>query len=786
MAVIMGVLAPVRTFAADGKYVSDVMVYQAGSFEEAKAGLEGLGYEIVKDGNLNATLSTGVYLGYKTTDDPSEAVTDIAAMNMTGNYSYSDYEELMKKHRNRIMNTIRGFETALAEFQTNFTNGRPEAQMAYDSLNLFRDDDSGALMGDLLLDYDFSQAAQEQLTDKFMQASSDIVMSIMQNVAMASDPSENSMLERLSASGPGGVTERYMSVYISTAKAQEALEADLGAAEAVLRIWWDTFYHYLLRVEADDFVMNPDGLMEVRPDALSIESAVHPERIEGLEAEDKEYLTSLSKLTTDSLKDKAMQDVTLYMMLAELPYGEGSMLDLFKRPLAEVSQDDLYSVVDAMSKGQRGQLEILGLRAILLGAGIELDKNAAESQQAVDENAAEKQNIEPVSIYQGVDRSVFTEGVALTGSAVQHEQQSGDNWISELTGIDMTDQEYQAAMGIVISSVAAVGTLAAGITASYVEGKLIARAQAAQSVARQARIAAEKEAWETVKNNYYAAQKAYHDAASNAKKTKDLEISIINRLNTTDKAKAEMIRRAENSAEEYIRSQEEAFQNAMNELKNAASPNAAAGSGRAAEEAIGETGIRAAKITKCVSFVLFAIAMIVDIYFIYEFFSAEGPEEESIPHHMLAAINTEYGEDYVYYAAVRDQNGNAADVNNHEADPSIGWLVLYATHEKTAGKPVLVSNLRVLTGSHDVPEDSAFVHLFDQTGAINLTDSSYTGANDGVNGTYLLFSRDMNAFAGSAFSVGLAAVCAAGGLILGFAGGCATAVNRKKKKAAAA
>ena len=777
LVIVMGILSPASVIAAGPKYIADVMVYVADSFEKAKTGLADLGYEIVKDSNLNATLSTGVYLGYKTTDDPNEAITDIAAMNMTGNYSYSDYKELMKKYRNQVENTIRGFETALAEFQTNFTNGTPEAQMAYDSINLYRDDDSGKLMGDYLLDYDFSQKAQEQLTDTIMQANSDIVMAIMQNVSMASDAEDTSMLERLAASDPDTILDDYLGVYLTPAKAQHALEKDLGATEKALRLWWDIFYDYLVKVETDDFTINADGIPEVKDGVLSITSSVQVDKLPGLTAEQTEYMSSMTNLTSAGLKEKTIQDITLYMLLAELTCKSGSMLDFFKRPLSEVSQNELYAVADAMSKGQRGQLEILGLRAILLNAGIELDENSAEAQEAVADNTEEKENIEPISIFEGVDRSVFTDGTALTGSAVRHEQQTGENWITKLTGIQMSEQQYDLSMGILFSTITAVGTAAAGITAAYMEGKLVEKAAAAA----KASSAAENAAWNATKARWEEALKLYKEAPIAAAKFKETEIQIIKRFNFTEEIKSEMIRNAENAAEELIAERTANYNNMLNELRDVTSPSAAAANGKGATEAVSKTSINAAKITKCVSFILFAIALIVDVVFIYELLNTDAPAEEKIPHHLLAAVDTEYGEDYVYYATVKNQNGEPADVNNHEGDKSIGWLVLYQTKERSAGKPILVKDLRVQKGSSNVDEDGAFVHLFDQLGALNLTDPRFTGRNDNVKGTYILFSRDANAFAGSAISGGIAALCTASGLIVGLAGG--FLITGRKKKA---
>lgn len=763
MAAVMAVLTPVRTFAADGKYVSDVMVYQAGSFEEAKAGLSSLGYEIV-EGNLNETLSTGLYLGYKTTADPNEALTDIAAMNMNGNYSYSDYDELMKKHRNKVIETVKNFEQAIAEFQTNFANGKAEAQMAYDSLNLFRDDDSGALMGDYLLDFDFSSAMEEQFVNMLLQANSDIVLTMMQNVAMASDAEEGSMLERFAKSSPADVLDRYMSMgaYLSVAQAQQAMEADLSGTVGQIRLWWDDLYVYLNEVAQKRFIRNEDGSYTQREDAFAVSAGVNTDAVPGLSADEINYIEDVTTLTEMVQLDRAYEDVAFFTLLSGLKFKDESttLLDFFMRPASEVSDEELYPVADAMSRGQRAQLEFLGLHTILLGAGIDLEEGAAESEEAIEQTEADKAEQEVISIYLDVDRSVFEDGVALTGSAVQHEQQSGKSAFASLMGLEMT--KAQMGLGILYSSVAAVGTMAAGIVATVVQYKRMNAIEPSFSYTWNL------ERLNAAKDDLKQAREALKQAKLELK-----QLSEFADVEPFDRMSAEsMVLVRESSVETRTQVLEEVTQ----EFEEWAEPYNAQ---RA------EAGATAGTV-KCISFIMFAIALLLDIYFVVMYCTMDEPAEEKIPHHLLAAINTEYGEDYVYYAAVKDQNGAAADINNHEGDKSIGWLVLYKTQERNAGNPILASDLRVQTGSHDVKEGSAYIHLFDQAGAVSLSDPNYTGKSDSAGGVYVLFERDANAFAGSAITGGILAITAAGGLILGLGGGYLLGNSRKKKKVQAA
>lgn len=86
-------LVPLNTAAAanDGNYVSEVYVAYGKNADEAKKVLNENGYTPV-EGNLNDGGTTYAMLGYKTTNDIRESVTDIAVMNMDGDFSTTEYQ----------------------------------------------------------------------------------------------------------------------------------------------------------------------------------------------------------------------------------------------------------------------------------------------------------------------------------------------------------------------------------------------------------------------------------------------------------------------------------------------------------------------------------------------------------------------------------------------------------------------------------------------------------------------------------------------------------------------
>ena len=110
LSAVMIMLPPMQVMAAETEpvtateYISEVRIGVGKTMEEAEKSLEG--YTILKNGDNNADLnekagggmgSQGervVLLGYKTTTDKSDAITDLAVMNMKGGYDVKEYEAL--------------------------------------------------------------------------------------------------------------------------------------------------------------------------------------------------------------------------------------------------------------------------------------------------------------------------------------------------------------------------------------------------------------------------------------------------------------------------------------------------------------------------------------------------------------------------------------------------------------------------------------------------------------------------------------------------------------------
>ena len=94
---------PITAFAATEKiYIKEVRISTASDESTAKQWLTENGYAVL-DVNLNQKSGgDAVYMGYITTTNPDEAITDMAVMQMDGGYSFAEYEAMIEERKKDI------------------------------------------------------------------------------------------------------------------------------------------------------------------------------------------------------------------------------------------------------------------------------------------------------------------------------------------------------------------------------------------------------------------------------------------------------------------------------------------------------------------------------------------------------------------------------------------------------------------------------------------------------------------------------------------------------------
>ncbi len=704
-------------------YVKEVFLSYGNSDDEAKKYLTDNGYEVV-DHNLNEgaddtfSKKRSVYLGYKTTEKSDEAITDMKLMNMKGGYNVQDYQMILTEQKKNIQAFLADFIVAVNEYRSNYKKNQERAIAAHDILNLLYDDDTQQYMGDLLLskikeEYTDEEwkalSAEEQakaadMTTILMQGNSDSILIIEQVIALAADDGDSLW------------TERY-----ETAKTYDEMLNELMTSEK-LSINEAT---KKLAAEYDD-------------DAKAIASKLTDYKT----YLDENYVSSGITLTSSEEeraayeKDKEAFDAanwfvagTQYELMATLKNDDISLLELINGDDYDVTGEDrslLYPLVSVLTKGQRACLDFLPMYQIV-SCGINGNDAVKEASEKMDLSAYKKEN---ASVYDGVDRSLFTGDVALTNEALRLQASSGENAVK-------TVGDYLSKTSIILYGV--LGFFFVATTASWASSGILS-------------LVAKK--MNTDIASATTSAESYQTLASKA--TKLDEVRQYNFLKDGYYQKARNIYNKVGTVENW-------------------------------SKIMRYTSIA----LTCVTLVILGFSAWSTYNDLKEYYNADFTP---IPQHIVDQSTDDKDEKvYTYYNAVEcnrvaanmvtDSNkllGNFGDLNG---DVGRQWVALYTTTDEAAGDP-LTTDFVVQYNNTNIPNDTVALSMFGESVAQNLTNKKlgYTYA-DGKSGIYLFYSTDTSIFAGSVFSNGTYALCGAGALVI-----CAVAITlivkaSKKKKA---
>ncbi|MBO5941233.1 MAG: hypothetical protein J6R18_08585 [Kiritimatiellae bacterium] len=388
MSVVMFVTAlPFSVFAATKQeYVKEVRISTASSESAAKQWLVDNGYQVL-DFNLNQKSNgDAVYLGYTTTTDPNEAITDMAVMQMDGGYSFGEYEAMIEQQKKDINFMLDSIASVIEAGRANYRSGYVGAVKACELLNTFVEDDSGKLLGNLIFVENFDKEIMQKV---FLQGNSDITTFVYNMLALSCvNIGENNWLSKLDK----------MNVY-------------------------DTYdpavYDDIATRMFPSFEEIHDQLEYYEKHCKEIDD--NPEILEGM--------------TDEEIADYIPEDYDmakfLYVALGQYKYGNGTLRAFFSKDVNQVDTDELYPLFAAMTPAERDASLLVDLTALITMA--QNDNESLEQYfESMQKEIAYYEFDGSVSVYANVDRSLFDGGVALTSQALRESAATGESaWYSE-------------------------------------------------------------------------------------------------------------------------------------------------------------------------------------------------------------------------------------------------------------------------------------------------------------------------------------------------------------------
>ena len=621
-------LVPLNTVAAanNGKYVSEVYVAYGKDAEEAKKTLSDKGFTPV-EGNLNDGGKTYAMMGYKTTDDIRDSITDLAVMNMDGNYNTTEYSEILRAKEVKVSEMLTDFMAAIREYRANLKAGKAKATLVRDILNKLTDDDTGMKMGDLLNSetlqdkVGIKQSINHQNPDKlpnlltiFMQGNSYLITMIETLLAISADTADNTWIDRFSELDYDTLLDQLEDTrpdLNTDTKRVQYLDNEYGTVVSQLST-------EVAQLRADLIGYEQTGLDVTKATQEDINNTFGD--VEALEDEEAQAAVAQKILNWS-------ETGAIYEYLKSYEGGnfkKGELLEFFK----EEPEDDehYYPMAAALSEGQRGGMEFVTLKSLIRYAFLEPEELKKEI-----ESDSELGKTENESVYKGINRELFNRdgSIAYTDKATRTNNfasQGGDttSWLQEHSLV------FQLWALTVLTGLGAV-------TFKAVLNNLV-RQEA-----------------------YYISQHRSGIAHANAQTA-----------------------------------------------------------------GVAVTGYKLFK------YACIVLALISAVYTIYELAQTEEVKLEPIPKYFVDTKTTEDGSSHeLYYEAVQcnradynqnqKQTGSSADLC---ADEGKQWLVLYASKNSMAGKP-LTPNFNYNTKAESPADMSGSIHLIGENGATNLAKEEY-------------------------------------------------------------
>ena len=800
LAVLTATLMPAQVFADSlPEYISEVKVFY-GSYKNAEAdgftvliGDNGKPVDLNKNagGNLGSKGERAVYLGYKTTSNRNEAITDLALMNMKGGYSVADYEALMElQMSSQIIPFVESFQVTIDEYRQNYNsdneNNSKRAHFIHDMLNKLTDDDSGGTgLGDLLLNetkFEMGDEAYEALSESEKKQHADLVTIVAQANGQAT-LLMNNLLTRASDTNDNTWVDRFVGMtYDDMVDATGNLPTDARKelarlydddANMLLDVWDD------LREELEEYETASEKIDE----AEAFDYDAYEEKYENFDAEkasSDEVLDALIDMTEERYETtrtiENLSIVAIHDYLDSIEYGDGTLLDFFMQSEEDVADDItmLYPMIASFTLGQRAGMEFVSLKELIL--------MTLNDEQGIEDEELEK--LETVSIYEGVDRAVYQKGgVALTSDALRKDA------LSKTEEGTFPHLSVLTKIMIGISAVAVVNAVASIIARGVIFSRALPTMDASVMSAvnsLRASIAANQvtltQLGNQINNAHYL--------------TGGMDIFTFNSSGATGwiRTSAQIPEQVAQATNEFmaVRNSIEQGEKAIQQLES---------SYQSARQAALTTRATVNKLMVGMTVAMVIIAAVTTYLAWRDMQNYYKVDFTAIPRYMvdekdLMGYNSR-GEKIVlknqeaYYKAV-ESNAKKGDFKFNEienlADMNgcVGkeWLALYFAKNRNMD-PILASSLKVVVKSSEVPSGyTTGIHMFGSEAAFNLNSNLYDWNNSAPD-VYVYFKTDdsVTKTSGSTFSGGFLALAGGAGLVIGsVASALGTTVTKKKKK----
>ena len=369
-------------------YLSEVAVIEAANDTDAQKILTELkkaengGFTNMISLDLNKGGQKKVYLAYKTSTNVDDAITDLAIMNMNGNFTMGNYEQILSENMASFAEVAKDYRVIAAAFAESYAAGNVNALTAYRQLNLYYVEENGVktYMGDYMLNF---PSDDEDFAEILFRGNLNIIANLRGLMSMAIGNGTNKLADRIAAAYTKAETDP--SVY--------SIAAYQDAAKAIL-----------------------EDIMEMKKDINNLESEmIKIDQSTTLDEEQKAFFKESLQNNLDCAK-------AYLELLKEIPMGQTTLGDyVMNTPVLD--ENKFFPIVDAGTDAERLLMEYHSLYNVLLYdvlsmAGEELENALKELESEV----------EPLSVYHGVQNDLVSGTIGVTGDAESYSNASGKSF----------------------------------------------------------------------------------------------------------------------------------------------------------------------------------------------------------------------------------------------------------------------------------------------------------------------------------------------------------------------
>ena len=447
-------------------YVSELRLFKTNGADKATVAEQARkdGWTIASDDsaayNLNEyTERDGILLGYKTSTNRDDAITDIRMLEMGHGYDWFDYQRVAESQMDKIEGLAADLGAASVEFAKNLESNSRAAEFAKDFLNYlyFTDSVNGQGTHHNLGDFFASGKADQQTIKKLLiRANGGSLTAIYSQLALALSDTDKNWVQRIEETDP------------YTKKEVTSTE---------LKIMDRAYYEYamematVLKTFADGYRAaqnHKDSEGNVALAAVSGSAA-------GDELTDENTQNMIDAGNTDKKAPDLMYD-TAYGILNKFTVGSESAGDYFLR-LGEKTYTGradyraLYPLVAALTNGQYGVIKVVGFAQMALN----LQRDEAFYKELHNMRSAVrakldtlKTGVTQLNAYAGVNTEFYDRKVALTDEAYR-ESKAGTLY-TELT----REGEFYDIMNMTMTYIGLSASVSSLITGCISLGLLIA------------------------------------------------------------------------------------------------------------------------------------------------------------------------------------------------------------------------------------------------------------------------------------------------------------------------